>query len=155
MKHLILQLKDRLLAENLTLATAESCTGGWVAKLITDIPGSSAWFERGFVTYSNEAKHDMLGVPMRLIEQDGAVSRSVALAMAQGALLHSSADISVAITGIAGPDGATANKPVGLVWFGFARRDGAVRVRRQIFSGDRDAIRHAAVRFVFEQLLTV
>ncbi|PIQ42542.1 MAG: damage-inducible protein CinA [Gammaproteobacteria bacterium CG11_big_fil_rev_8_21_14_0_20_46_22] len=153
MKHLILQLKDRLLAENLTLATAESCTGGWVAKLITDIPGSSAWFERGFVTYSNQAKHEMLGVPMRLIEQEGAVSRSVAQAMAQGALLHSRADISVAITGIAGPDGATDHKPVGLVWVAWAKRDGGVQVRRQIFSGDRSEIRQQAVCFALSGLL--
>lgn len=107
------------------IATAESCTGGLIAAAITAAPGASAALERGFVTYSNEAKCEMLGVPPALIEQRGAVSREVALAMAEGALAHSRADVAVAVTGIAGPDGGSAEKPVGLVHIAAARKDGA------------------------------
>jgi nicotinamide-nucleotide amidase len=135
----------RLESAGLRLATAESCTGGLIAGCLTAIPGSSAVVERGFVTYSNEAKTDMLGVPADLIGRVGAVSAEVAEAMATGALDHSRADIAVSVTGIAGPDGGTPTKPVGLVYLGVARRGGSVRHERHIFSGDRDGIRQAAV----------
>jgi nicotinamide-nucleotide amidase len=135
----------RLESAGLRLATAESCTGGLIAGCLTAIPGSSAVVERGFVTYSNEAKTDMLGVSADLIGRVGAVSAEVAEGMATGALDHSRADIAVSVTGIAGPDGGTPTKPVGLVYLGVARRGGSVRHERHIFSGDRDGIRQAAV----------
>jgi nicotinamide-nucleotide amidase len=131
----------------LKIATAESCTGGLVAAMLTEVAGSSAVVERGFVTYSNEAKTDLLGVAAALIARDGAVSESVARAMAEGALAHAPADLAVAITGIAGPGGGTADKPVGLVHFAALRRGGEVRHSRQIFTDfGRSAIRLAAVR---------
>ncbi|MGQ0534044.1 MAG: CinA family protein [Caulobacteraceae bacterium] len=117
-------LLDRAKAEGLKIATAESCTGGLIAASLAAVPGASASLERGFVTYSNEAKVEMLGVPAELITQHGAVSKEVALAMADGALRHSRADITVSVTGIAGPDGGTPEKPVGLVHIAAARRDG-------------------------------
>lgn len=129
----------------LRLATAESCTGGMIAAALTDIAGSSDVVERGFVTYSNEAKTDLLGVPAALIAAQGAVSAEVAAAMAAGALQHAPVDLAVAVTGIAGPGGATPGKPVGLVYLGIARRGDAAVVERQVFAGDRTAIRHAAV----------
>lgn len=116
---------DKSREKGLKIATAESCTGGLIAAAITAVPGASAALERGFVTYSNEAKSEMLGVSASLLERHGAVSREVALAMAEGALAHSRADIAVAVTGIAGPDGGSAEKPVGLVHIAAARRDGA------------------------------
>lgn len=128
----------------LMVATAESCTGGMVAAALTAIPGSSAVVERGFVTYSNEAKAELLGVPMALIEAHGAVSEMVARAMAEGALAHSRAHLAVAITGIAGPDGGTAQKPVGLVHFAAARRGGTTLARHLVFAGSRDAVRAQA-----------
>ena len=131
-------------AAGLTVATAESCTGGLVAAALTAIAGSSDVMERGFVTYSNEAKTAMLGVPAALIAQEGAVSEKVARAMAAGALHRSAASLAVSVTGIAGPGGGSAAKPVGLVWFGCARRGGAVRTLRRVFPGDRSAVRHAA-----------
>ncbi len=123
------------------LATAESCTGGLVAAALTAIAGSSSVVERGFVTYSNEAKAEMLGVPAALIATHGAVSGEVAVAMAEGALRHSHADAAVAITGIAGPGGGTADKPVGLVHFALARRGQPTRHAERRFDGDRDAVR--------------
>ncbi|MCJ2017425.1 CinA family protein [Methylobacterium sp. E-065] len=129
-----------------TIATAESCTGGLVAGLLTAVPGSSAAVERGFVTYSNEAKAEAIGVSMDLIRQHGAVSEPVARAMAAGALANSRADVAVAITGIAGPGGGSAEKPVGLVHFGLAVRDGGVRhVERRYGDLGRAGIRRAAV----------
>lgn len=130
---------------HLLVATAESCTGGLVAAALTAVPGSSAVVERGFVTYSNQAKAEMLGVPMALIDSHGAVSEAVARAMAEGALAHSRAHLSVAITGIAGPDGGSVDKPVGLVHFAAARRGGATIARRHVFAGDRDAVRAQSV----------
>ena len=127
------------------LATAESCTGGLVAGALTDIPGSSHVVERGFVTYSNEAKNQMLGVPLDLIQSHGAVSEPVARAMAEGAVAHSGADVAVAITGVAGPGGGTAEKPVGLVHFATAETGGDTRVDQQVFGGDRTAVREQAV----------
>lgn len=129
----------------LRLVAAESCTGGWIAKLITDVAGSSDWFERGFVTYSNEAKMELLGVAASLIHAHGAVSESTVLAMAEGALRHSQGDLSVAVSGVAGPGGGTPAKPVGTVWLAWARRGGESRARRFQFDGDRDAVRRQAV----------
>ena len=134
-----------LQARGLTLATAESCTGGLIAAALTAIPGSSAVVTRGFVTYSNEAKRDMLGVPWGVLEGYGAVSESVARRMAEGALRASGADVAVSCTGIAGPGGATPGKPVGLVYIGAARQGGDTRVERWVFPGDRTAVRAATV----------
>jgi nicotinamide-nucleotide amidase len=134
-----------LLAAGRRVATAESCTGGWVAKCLTDIPGSSQWFERGYVTYSNLAKEQSIGVAASVIETFGAVSRPTAEQMAAGALSDSGADMAVAITGIAGPDGGSADKPVGLVWFALAQRTAPPVAEQQQFAGDREAIRRAAV----------
>jgi nicotinamide-nucleotide amidase len=133
-------------ARRLTLAAAESCTGGLIAAVLTEVPGSSDVFDRGFVTYSNVAKQEALGVPAELIERHGAVSEAVACAMASGALAHSRADISVAVTGIAGPGGGTATKPVGLVHLAAARRRGDI-LHREIRLGDLDrgAVRRASV----------
>ncbi|MEQ8750945.1 MAG: CinA family protein [Amphiplicatus sp.] len=133
-------------AEGLTIATAESCTGGRIGAALTDVPGSPAVFERGFITYSNEAKMEMLGVSRALIVRHGAVSGETAKAMAKGALAASSADIAVSVTGIAGPDGGNAEKPVGLVWFGLASRTGLLRAERRVFAhGSRDFVRIKAV----------
>ena len=130
---------------HLVLATAESCTGGLIAAALTAVPGSSDVVDRGFVTYSNEAKTELLGVTATIIEAEGAVSEAVARAMAEGALARSRADLTVAVTGVAGPGGGTAAKPVGLVWFGLARRGGATRAESRIFPGDRTAVREATV----------
>jgi nicotinamide-nucleotide amidase len=127
------------------LSTAESCTGGWVAKCCTDLSGSSAWFDRGFVTYSNNAKQELLGVPQSVIAKHGAVSQAVVEAMALGALTHSQADISVSISGIAGPDGGSPEKPVGTVWIAWATQSGRMTSQHFHFQGDRDAIRRQAV----------
>jgi nicotinamide-nucleotide amidase len=135
----------RCRAAGLRLATAESCTGGLVAGALTAIAGSSDVVERGFVTYSNAAKTELLGVPAELIVAEGAVSEPVARRMAEGALAHSAADLAVSVTGIAGPGGGSAEKPVGLVWFGLARRGAATRTLRQVFPGDRGTVRAAAV----------
>ena len=133
-------------ARSIVLATAESCTGGLVAALITEVPGSSATFDRGFVTYSNEAKSELLGVPASLIMRSGAVSAAVASAMASGVLDRSRANVAVCVTGIAGPGGGTAEKPVGLVHFGCCRRDvGLTTVERRFGDIGRDAIRMASV----------
>jgi len=134
---------DTLLRRQWMLATAESCTGGMVAAACTDLAGSSAWLERGFVTYSNAAKTQMLGVDADLVSTYGAVSEPVARAMAQGALLHSAAQIALAITGVAGPGGGSVAKPVGTVWFAFAGPWG-VHSELQHFGGDRAAVRQAA-----------
>ena len=146
------ELAAVLLERGWFMATAESCTGGLIAAACTDLAGSSGWFERGFVTYSNEAKTELLGVPAPLIEREGAVSEPVAQAMAQGAVAHSRARIAVAVTGIAGPTGGSAAKPVGTVWFGFAI-DGRVTSERQVFAGDRAAVRAATVRHALAGLL--
>jgi len=132
-------------AAGLTIATAESCTGGLIAGTLTAIAGSSDVVERGFVTYSNAAKTELLGVPADLIAAHGAVSEPVVRAMAEGALAHSPADLAVAVTGVAGPAGGTPEKPVGLVWFGVARRGGRVRTERRVFAGDRAEVRRACV----------
>ncbi len=136
----------------LTIATAESCTCGLVAGCLTEIAGSSDVFERGFVTYSNSAKAEVLGVPAALIAERGAVSAEVAEAMARGALERSKANAAVALTGVAGPGGGTAEKPVGLVHIGAVRRGGAARLRREIFDGDRSAVRARSVTIALELL---
>lgn len=147
------QVGETLLARQEMLATAESCTGGWVAQCLTAIAGSSAWFERGFVTYSNQAKMDMLGVPETLLAAHGAVSEPTALAMAQGAVTHSRAQWSLAITGIAGPAGGSAEKPVGLVCFAWASQAAFCIARTQHFDGDRESIRRQAVAYALNGLL--
>ncbi|MEI8325823.1 MAG: CinA family protein [Betaproteobacteria bacterium] len=134
------------------MASAESCTGGLIAATCTDLAGSSVWFERGFVTYSNAAKTDMLGVDTQLIAQHGAVSEPVARAMALGAVRHSQAQVAVAVTGIAGPSGGSVDKPVGTVWFGWAVGT-AVHTQLQVFADDRAAVRAAAVRHALRGLL--
>jgi len=135
------------------LATAESCTGGWIAKCLTDVAGSSEWFERGFVTYSNRAKQEMLDVKDATLIADGAVSEATVGEMVVGALRHSTAQCALAVSGIAGPGGGTADKPVGLVWFAWKRVDGLCRSRRQIFEGDREAVRFLAVRMALQGVL--
>lgn len=137
-------LGELLKTAGLRLALAESCTGGLVAAAVTSVPGSSEWFDRGFVTYSNAAKSDMLDVPSSLIEANGAVSEAVARAMAQGAKKHSTAEITGAITGVAGPSGGTPEKPVGLVWFAWSWPDGNVQSECRQFPGSRAAVRQAA-----------
>ncbi len=147
------QVGQAFLQRGLTLACAESCTGGWVAKLVTEVAGSSAWFDRGFVTYSNAAKQDMLDVPAELIAAEGAVSEAVVAAMTAGALTHSHADWSLAISGVAGPDGGTASKPVGTVWLAWQCRGRQADTRMQVFDGDRDAVRRTACHAVLQGLL--
>jgi len=142
---------DTLLRRQWMLATAESCTGGMVAAACTDLAGSSAWLERGFVTYSNAAKTQMLGVDADLVSTHGAVSEPVARAMAQGALLHSAAQVALAITGVAGPGGGSVAKPVGTVWFAFAGPWG-VHSELQHFCGDRAAVRQAAALYALVRL---
>ena len=148
------QISLRLLAGRHMLATAESCTGGMIAAACTDLSGSSQWFERGFVTYSNEAKAEMLAVPPGLIEEHGAVSESVARAMADGALAHSRAQVSLAVTGVAGPTGGTEAKPVGTVWFAWCV-GGETHSEMQHFAGDRAAVRVATVRYALKRLLSL
>jgi nicotinamide-nucleotide amidase len=147
------RLGQRLTAAGLQLATAESCTGGWLSKVVTDIPGSSRWLDRGFVTYSNAAKQEMLGVSSDMIADHGSVSEEVALDMARGALAHSSAAVAVAITGIAGPDGGTEDKPVGTVCFAWVLEGQAPLTQRVQFAGNREEVRHQSVRLALERLL--
>jgi nicotinamide-nucleotide amidase len=135
-----------------TVATAESCTGGMIAAALTDIAGASAVFGYGFVSYANEAKATMLGVSPALIARDGAVSETVARAMAEGALARATADLAVAVTGIAGPEGGTVEKPVGTVWFGVARKDGVTLAERRVFAGNRAAVRRATVDHALDLL---
>ncbi len=150
-----LRLGEACRAANRKVATAESCTGGGVGEAITRTPGSSAWYDRGFVTYSNEAKVDLLGVRQETIGSFGAVSEAVAREMAVGALHQSDADLAVAVTGVAGPDGGTAAKPVGLVWFAWASLDGEVRTKFEVFGGDRAAVREQAVLEALQGLVAL
>ena len=147
-------LADLLLEKGLFLAIAESCTGGLIAAACTDLAGSSAWFERGFVTYSNAAKTGMLGLDAALIAQHGAVSEPVARAMAFGAIRHSLAQVSVAVTGVAGPAGGSVEKPVGTVWFGFSVA-GMLTSERMCFDGDRACVRQATVQHAIGRLLAL
>jgi len=135
------------------LATAESCTGGWIAKCCTDRAGSSAWFERGLVTYSNAAKHDLLGVDVVVLEREGAVSREVALQMAAGARRRAGVEATLAVTGVAGPDGGSADKPVGTVWFAWAVGGKPAEAERVVFAGDREAVRRQTVAHALRGLI--
>jgi nicotinamide-nucleotide amidase len=149
------EVAGKLLAARRRLATAESCTGGWIAKLCTDIAGSSDWFECGFVCYSNAAKTRDLGVPEKLIEIEGAVSDAVVRAMAEGALARTGANVAMAVSGIAGPTGAVPGKPVGTVWFALAQRGaGLLQCQGHLiqFDGDRDAVRRQAVEYALNLL---
>ena len=145
-------LANLLISHQWKLATAESCTGGLIAACCTDIAGSSDWFERGFVTYSNAAKTEMLGVDAALIRNHGAVSQEVVRAMVQGALQHSAAQVAVAVTGVAGPGGGSAAKPVGTVWLGWATPAGVV-TEVQHFAGDRAQVRSATVQHALQRLV--
>jgi nicotinamide-nucleotide amidase len=147
-------LADFLIKNELKLATAESCTGGMISAACTDLAGSSDWFERGFVTYSNEAKTELLGVDAALIEAHGAVSEPVARAMAFGAIRHSKAQVSIAVTGIAGPTGGSAAKPVGTVWFGFSVQ-GSLHSEMMLFTGDRATVRQQTVMHALQRLTSL
>lgn len=144
---------DALKQRRLTLATAESCTGGWVSQVLTSIPGCSQWFERGYITYSNRSKEEMLGVPGALIEREGAVSEAVVRAMAEGVLERSPARVSVAISGIAGPEGGTPSKPVGTIWLAWATAGQPTRARSSHFAGDREMVRQQAVMAALQGVL--
>ena len=150
---LAITLGEALGARAWKVATGESCTGGMIAGAITDVAGSSGWFDRGFVTYSNEAKVEMLGVRPETLAAHGAVSEATAREMASGALARSAADLAVAVTGVAGPSGGTSDKPVGMVCFGWAKRDGAVETATRRFGGDRAAIRQATVAVALAGLI--
>lgn len=149
------RLGERLQRRGLKIVTAESCTGGWLAKALTDNPGSSAWFERGYVTYSNTAKTELLGVDPATIERHGAVSEAVVLEMARGAIAHSHAEVAAAVSGVAGPDGGTPAKPVGTVWCGFIWPGRAALAEGIHLTGDREGIRRAAVRVALQRLLAL
>lgn len=149
------QLADKLLAKGWTMSCAESCTGGGVAYVATEIAGSSQWFERGFVTYTNEAKEQMLGVALNTLVEHGAVSRSVVREMAAGALTFSNAQISVAISGIAGPGGATEGKPVGTVCFGWQTVEGQQRQETCYFTGNRRDVREQAIEHAYKGLISI
>jgi len=149
------EVSTKLHAKELLLATAESCTGGWVAKVITDLPGSSAIFDRGFVTYSNQAKQEMLGVSKKTLATFGAVSEQVVFEMARGVLRNSDADIALAISGVAGPSGGTSDKPVGMVCFGWIVFDGNAQAEIVYFDGNRDSIRKQSVEYALKGLLKI
>lgn len=151
-KNLVLETASILQSQNLMLAMAESCTGGGLSYWLTSVPGSSAWFERGFVTYSNAAKVELLGVQEKTLTSFGAVSEETVLEMADGILLHSKADLGIAITGIAGPSGATVDKPLGTVWLGFSRKNFKTVAQHHVFKGDRQAVRLAAIAKALEVL---
>ena len=151
------QLAELLIKHNKQLTVAESCTGGWLAKVLTDLSGSSAWFDRGFVTYSNQAKHEMLGVAVSTLDTYGAVSEETVTEMAMGALKNSHADFSVSVSGIAGPSGGSAEKPVGLVWFSWAVEENndqqTLATEKQVFVGDREAVRQQAVEYALMEII--
>lgn len=152
------QLAELLINSNKKLAVAESCTGGWIAKVLTDLAGSSVWFDRGFVTYSNHAKYEMLGVANKILEEHGAVSKQTVEAMALGALTQSDADYSLSVSGIAGPGGGTVDKPTGLVWFAWCAKEAKNKEKvfsseQKIFTGDRNAVREQAVVYALTGLL--
>jgi len=150
---LVAQVADELTARSWKLATAESCTGGWIAKCCTDRPGSSGWFERGLVSYSNRAKQDLLGVEAATLEHEGAVSRDVAVQMATGALSRAGVETALAVTGVAGPDGGSPDKPVGTVWFAWAVAGRPADAERVIFSGGREAVRRQTVAHALRGLI--
>jgi nicotinamide-nucleotide amidase len=154
MQDLVKKLSGLLLEKNMMITTAESCTGGLLSAAITDMPGSSRVFDRGFITYTNQSKTDFLNVPPDLISTHGAVSEQCAAAMAEGALNNTSAGIAISITGIAGPDGGTADKPVGLVYFGCAQKIYPTKTLKKTFNGNRQEIRAQAVNSALEFLIT-
>ncbi|MBZ0093295.1 MAG: nicotinamide-nucleotide amidase [Sulfuricellaceae bacterium] len=147
------EVGEALKALGWMMVSAESCTGGWVGEAATAVPGSSRWYDRGFITYSNEAKQDMLGVSAATLEQHGAVSGATVAEMAAGALRRSRAQVALAISGIAGPQGGMPDKPVGTVWFAWALRDGRVGSERHQFSGDRQSVRRQAVAHALRGVL--
>ena len=151
-EELVQQLAAKLIEKGWMLATAESCTGGMIAAACTDLAGSSQWFDRGFVTYSNEAKTEMLGVPAELIEKHGAVSEEVVRAMAEGAIRHSRAQVSIAVTGIAGPRGGSVEKPVGTVWVGIQIPKTSTLIHHLKLNGERCCIRHQVVHIATQAL---
>lgn len=153
LKQLSGELGRQLKLQEMRLVVAESCTGGLLCQMITAVAGSSCWFDRGFVVYSNDAKQELLGVSQHSLTECGAVSQEVVEAMAVGALNHSHADWSIAITGIAGPSGGTLEKPVGTVWFAFAKRDGETKSFHCSFKGNRESIRHQATKFALQKLV--
>ena len=144
---------EALKARQLMISTAESCTGGWIGEVLTAIAGSSNYYERGFITYSNEAKQEMLGVPEQTITQHGAVSEETVCAMAAGAIAHSRAQVAVSVSGVAGPGGGSAHNPVGTVCFGWAVRDGQPQSARRRFDGDRESVRRQSVAFALQGAL--
>lgn len=149
------ELGIKLCAAHLQLAVAESCTGGGLAYYLTAVPGSSLWFDRGFVTYSNASKQDLLAVPEAVLIDQGAVSEATAKAMLVGIFSHSSADLALSITGIAGPGGGSIDKPVGTVWFAYGRRGETIYTSKQQFSGERAAVRLQAIEYALNQLLLI
>lgn len=148
-------LGDKLRGTHQRVVTAESCTGGWIAKVLTDIAGSSAWFDCGMVAYSYEAKQALLGVRPQTLELHGAVSREAAIEMVSGALVNSGASVAVAVTGIAGPGGGSEDKPVGTVWIGWKRRGGYADAKVFQFDGDRDAVRRQTVLTALQGLMEI
>lgn len=153
LRELSISVGQKLKANQQWITCAESCTGGGIAKAITDVAGSSAYFDRGFVTYSNSAKHQLLGVAEATLAAYGAVSENVVREMALGALKTANADLAISVSGIAGPDGGSEEKPVGTVWFGFAARSGRVLAHKMCFAGDRDAVRLQATIFALQTVL--
>lgn len=153
LRKLSVAVGEKLKANGQWITCAESCTGGAIAKAITDIAGSSAYFDRGFVTYSNTAKHELLGVAEATLNAHGAVSEEVVREMAMGALHAARANLALSVSGIAGPDGGSVEKPVGTVWFGFAESSGRVLAKKMQFSGDRDAVRLQATIFALQTAL--
>jgi nicotinamide-nucleotide amidase len=148
------QIGLALRANQHILVVAESCTGGWIAKTLTDVPGSSEWFERGYVTYSNQSKHEMLAVSSMILSSVGAVSELAVKAMAEGALRISHANVALAVSGVAGPGGGTEEKPVGTAWFAWVI-EGQTYAEHRLFHGDREAIRQQCVQFSLEKLLSL
>jgi nicotinamide-nucleotide amidase len=144
-ERLVQNLATRLMKRGWTMATAESCTGGWIAKCCTDLAGSSAWFDRGFVTYSDRAKHELLGVELSTLKEDGAVSKATAIQMAEGARHRAGVNAALAVTGIAGPESDNTNKPVGIVWFAWSLEGRQASSEVMQFQGDRDAVRRQTV----------
>ena len=153
LQRLAKQVGIELTQQGLMLASAESCTGGWLGQTITSVAGSSAWYERGFITYAAISKHEMLGVSAATLEQHGAVSEQTVREMAEGAIVRSHAQVAVAITGIAGPDGGTAEKPVGMVCFAWVLKDGLARRQTRHFSGDREAVRRQSVAVALQGVI--
>lgn len=149
------RLGECLTVRGLKLATAESCSGGWIAKTVTDLPGSSAWFEGAVVSYSNESKYDLLGVPMAIINEFGAVSGDTVLAMAEGLFERTSADVVVSVSGVAGPGGGSDDKPVGTVWLSWGQRDKSAHAHEFHFEGDREAVRLQSVEAALNAVMDI